>query len=109
MNSVERGRWKLVISRSTTRNRKPGVMKMSVSPENGCSVPVARAARFEQPQAGRAHRDDAAALGLRGVDPLGRRLVDLAPFGMHHVVVGIVGLDRQERPCPDMQRQPLDR
>ena len=32
MNKVERGRWKLVCNRSTTRNWKPGVMKMSVSP-----------------------------------------------------------------------------
>ena len=34
MNSVERGRWKLVISTSTARKRKPGVMKIEVLPEN---------------------------------------------------------------------------
>ena len=32
ISSVLFGRWKLVSSRSTTRNAKPGVMKMSVSP-----------------------------------------------------------------------------
>ncbi len=44
MNSVDFGRWKLVISTSTALNRKPGVMKMSVSPIKGFRVPVARAA-----------------------------------------------------------------
>ena len=39
MNRVERGRWKLVRSRSTARNRKPGVMKMSVSPLHGLMAP----------------------------------------------------------------------
>ncbi len=37
ISSVLFGRWKLVSSRSTTRNAKPGVMKRSVSPCAGAS------------------------------------------------------------------------
>ena len=62
MNSVERGRWKLVISTSTTRKRKPGVMKMSVSPDEGLQRAGAARGAFEQAQAGRAHGNDAPAL-----------------------------------------------
>ena len=51
-------------SRSTTRNAKPGVMKMSVSRAAGCQRAAARR-RLERAQRGRADRDDAAAGGAR--------------------------------------------
>ena len=60
---------------------------------------------FEQAQRGGADRDDPSARRAHGVESLGGVGVDPAPFGVHDMVVGIVGLDRQERPCPDMQRQ----
>ena len=60
---------------------------------------------LEQPQRGRADRDDAAAARLapRSARRPSPALTDAA-LGMHLVVGGVVGLDRQERPCPDMQR-----
>ena len=60
---------------------------------------------FDQPQAGRADRDDAPAAGPHRVQPVGGRGVDPAPFGVHFVIVRILGLDRQERPRADVQRQ----
>ena len=44
MNRVDFGRWKLVMMRSMALNRYPGVMKRFVSPLNGRSVPLLRAA-----------------------------------------------------------------
>ena len=40
MSSVDCGRWKLVSSASTTRNRKPGEIKMSVDPRVRMQRPV---------------------------------------------------------------------
>src|SRR5262245_53279686 len=37
MSNVDSGKWKFVISASTTRKLKPGVMKRRVSPSNGHS------------------------------------------------------------------------
>jgi hypothetical protein len=79
--SVLRGRWKLVSSRSTTRKRKPGVMKMSVSPCAG-RVPCPARGRFQRAQRGGAHGHDAAAAPARvaamACDRLGAHLVPLA-------------------------------
>ena len=49
-------------------------------------------------------RPPAARAALRRVGGLG---VDIAPFGMHRVVLGVVGLDRQERAGADMQRHEM--
>ena len=105
MKSVERGRWKLVSSRSTARKRKPGTMKMSVSPRPRLdrAVMIARH-RFEQAQRGRADRDDPAARRARRLDGARRLLRHLAPFGMHGVGVGVVDAHRLEGPGADMQR-----
>ena len=40
MSSVVRGRWKLVINASIERTGRPGVMKMSVAPDQGWTWPV---------------------------------------------------------------------
>ena len=62
---------------------------------------------FQQAQRGRADRDDPAARGPRRVEPGGRRGRDPAPFGVHDMVVGVVGLDRQEGAGADMEGQRL--
>ena len=83
-------------------------MKIAVSPVNGWIVPSSVVAlsksRSEvvptatmRPPAARA-----AFSALRG------RGVEAAPFGVHAVPVGVVRLDRQEGPCPDVQGQPVD-
>ena len=105
MNSVERGRWKLVSSRSTARKRKPGMMKMSVSPFHARhrTIVVARH-RFEQPQRRRADRDDAAAARARLGTALAVSRRHLAPFGMHGMGFGVVHPHRLEGAGADMQR-----
>src|SRR5437868_3190078 len=77
MRSVERGRWKLVSSRSTIRKRNPGVMKSVVS-----AVPARTPADVAADASG---RSDGA--GVAGVD----RLVALAVGG--------------SRCTPDVRRQ----
>ena len=71
-------------------------------PGRELAVVVGRA--FEQPQRGRADRDDAAAARRAALSRSAVAADDRAALGMHLVVGGVVGLDRQERPCPDMQR-----
>ena len=58
---------------------------------------------LDQPQRRGADRDHPAG---RGVDRLGRRIADLAPFGMHPVAGDVLDLDRQEGPGADVQRHP---
>ena len=82
-------------------------MKIAVSPSNGAHLPVLVGGAFEQAQRGGADRDDPAAGGARGVEPGRGRGVDPAPFGVHDVVVGVVGLDRQEGAGADMEGQRL--
>ncbi len=60
---------------------------------------------LQQAQAGGADGDDAPARRPRGVDPLGRRGADLAPFAMHAVVLDPLGLDRQEGAGADVEGQ----
>ena len=62
---------------------------------------------FQQPQRGGADRDDAATLRARRIERVGGFAGDHTPFRMHLVSGGIVRLDRQERPGPDMQREPV--
>ena len=61
-------------------------MKIAVSPSNGVDRAVLARRAFEQPQRGRADRDQPPARGPRGVEPVGRRGVDPAPFGVHPVL-----------------------
>src|SRR3546814_10495088 len=51
---------------------------------------------FEQAQAGRPDRDQPAALRAHRIEPRGRLGLDPSPFGVHDMVVGVVGLHRQE-------------
>ena len=80
-------------------------MKIAVSPSNGWIVAVLVGRAFEQAQAGGADRDDPPAGRAHGVQPVGGGGVDPAPFGVHHMVGGVVGLDRQEGARADMERQ----
>ena len=105
MKSVERGRWKLVSSRSTARKRKPGMMKMSVSPVHAVTAPswsratVSRRRSAVVPiETTRPPRARASATALGG----GCR--HLAPFGMHGVGIGVVDAHRLEGAGADMQR-----
>ena len=104
MNRVERGRWKLVSSKSTALNRYPGVIKRFVSPEKGRMRPLSSAAvssrrrlvvptATTRPPAARVR--STAAMAVASISP---------HFGMHHVIPGVVGLDRQEGAGADMQR-----
>src|SRR3546814_15407787 len=78
MNRVERGRWKLVKSRSTILKRYPGVMKMSVSPAKGRSRPLrpprspAGAAQWCRPPGDRKRVGTGTGVSVR-VDVGGRR------------------------------------
>jgi hypothetical protein len=81
-------------------------MKIAVSPSNGRSAVLVGGA-FEQAERGGADRDDAAARGARGVEPVGDGGVDPAPFGVHDVVGRVVGLDRQEGAGADVEGQRL--
>ena len=60
---------------------------------------------FEQAERGGADGDQPSAALARRVEPLRRGGVDPTPFAVHHMVVGIVRLDRQERARADMQRE----
>ncbi len=62
---------------------------------------------FQQTQRSRSDRDQPPAGLARGIEPVGGRLIDAAPFGVHPMVGGVVNLDRQERPRADMKRQRL--
>ncbi|MPL73139.1 hypothetical protein SDC9_18932 [bioreactor metagenome] len=59
---------------------------------------------FDQPQRGGADRDDPPARGAGGVDLLGRRRGDLAPFRVHLVGLDVLDLHRQEGARAHMQR-----
>ena len=58
-------------------------MKIAVSPSNGRMIAVLVGGAFEQAQAGRADRDQPPAGCAHRIQPLGRRRVDAAPFGVH--------------------------
>ncbi len=63
MSRVERGKWKLVSSRSTTSKRKPGVMKIDVVPAPAATAAPLSGSRgqrraFERPHHGGADGDD---------------------------------------------------
>ena len=58
---------------------------------------------LKQPQRGGAHRHHAPARLPRSVDGPRRSFTDLAGFGMHRVVVHVLGLHRQESARPHMQ------
>ena len=106
ISSVLLGRWKLVTSRSTTRNAKPGVMKMSVSRAPAASAsPAASAADFERAQRGRADRDDAAAARARvRAIAATRRRRHLVPLAVHAVLGEVLGAHRLEGAGADVQR-----
>ena len=59
---------------------------------------------FQQTQCRRADGNDAAAFRPHCVQGVRGRSGHLAPFRMHTVRFDVVGLDRQECPCADMQR-----
>ncbi len=63
---------------------------------------------LQQAKRGGADGDHPPGLSVGGVDGVGGGGGNLPPFGMHLVVVGVVHLDRQEGPGPDMQGQPFD-
>src|SRR2546426_281325 len=98
MNSVERGRWKLVISTSTARNRSPGVRNKAVSPENGRKVPSSAAAVSSR-------RNAVASVGATARGDIGRqrhvaalvdRLVEhrsMEREGERHLAFPALGLD----------------
>ncbi|MNT08076.1 hypothetical protein D3C72_1428050 [compost metagenome] len=58
---------------------------------------------FQQAKRGGADADDAAAGGADGVQGGGGLGRDLAPLGVHLVVGGVIGLDRQEGAGADVQ------
>ena len=104
MNSVERGRWKLVISTSTHLNAIAG------RDENrGVAGPRLYFAgviggTFEHAQRRRADAHDPPAARLDRIERRRRLSRDAAPFGMHFMIGGIVGLHGQKRARADMQR-----
>ena len=63
---------------------------------------------LQQPQRGGADRDDPSAFGARRVQRIGGFARDRAPLRMHLVRGRVLGLDRQERPRPHMQRDPVN-
>ena len=79
-------------------------MKIAVSPANARELAVLAGGTFQQPQRGRADRDDPPALGARGIERRGGLSGNRAEFGVHLVAFGVVGLHRQERAGADMQR-----
>ena len=64
---------------------------------------------FQQAQRGCARRDDPTACRACSIERGGSFGIDLAPFGVHHVVGGVVCLDRQEGASPHVQRQRVAR
>ena len=72
-------------------------MKRSTSPENGATVPSSAAALSSRRHDRGAHRDDAPAGRAAGVDGGGGIGGQLAGFGVHRVVGGVVRRDGQER------------
>ncbi len=64
---------------------------------------------FEQAQAGGPDGNDAAAPGFGVPQAMDDGLGEFTPFCVHDVVVCIVDLHGEERPCPDMQGDALDR
>ena len=82
-------------------------MKIAVSPSNGLHQTGLVGGAFEQAERGGADRDDAAARRPRGVEAVGGGGVDPAPFGVHHVVGRVVGLDREEGAGADVEGEGL--
>ena len=75
-------------------------MKIAVSPSKGAIRPVLVGGAFEQPQRGRADRDDAAAGGAGRVEAGGRFRRDPAPFGVHDMVFVSSALTGRKVPAP---------
>ncbi len=103
MNSVERGRWKLVISISAVRKAVAGRDEDVGRAGPAARAPSSRAGTLQQTQRGRADSDDAPAPRLGRVQRVGGCLADRTGLGVHLVVGGIVHLHRQERTGADMQ------
>ena len=103
MNSVERGRWKLVIS---TIDRLEPVAGRDEDRGFAGERPdraVLGRRRLQQPQRRGADGDDAPAGGARAIEGGGRLGGDLAPLGVHAVFGDVLGLDRQEGAGADVQ------
>ena len=94
ISSVDFGRWKLVSRRFTTRNRKPGVMKRSVSPS---SLPLS-ACGFQRPQRGRADGEHAPPF-----DRLQRFERNRVALAVHAVLFDFVDAHRLEGAGADVQ------
>ncbi len=90
--------------RSTTRKRVAGGDEQPGVARPGCHGAVGPGARFEGAQDGGADGDDPAATGAGGGDGGGGGLGHLAPFGVHEVARGVLGLDRGEGAGADMER-----
>ena len=103
MNSVERGRWKLVIRMSTARKRWPGVMKSEVSPANGRMRPRSSAALSRMRAVVVPTQTMRPPFARDSVQRLGRRFVDRARLRVHLVVARVLRLDGQKRARADMQ------
>ncbi len=73
----------------------------------GANDAVFAGGAFQQPQRGRAGGDDAAARAPRRVERIRRFRAHRAPFRMHDMAFGIVGLDRQEGAGADVQRDDM--
>ena len=86
-NNDERGRWKFVMSRSTTCQSKPPWMKSEVSPESGPRAAAFVRARSWVPTATTTSRG-------AGVERLGRHAVLLT---VDHVILGAIGDNGTER------------
>ena len=122
---LDRGRWKFVSRPSTTRRRKPGLMKSSVSPRIVASVPTrAPAPDCAPPSAATALSSMARCSRVRTVvvptattrRPLSRaatmrrqrRSLDREALRVQTVVVEPLLVERAEGPEADVQRDRLD-
>ena len=104
MNSVDFGRWKLVISRSAERDARAGRNEdIGVADERLANMAVGVDRRSIS------RKVVPTAITRRLV--LARRLIarrlrgNLAPSGMHPVILHVFGFHRQEGARPDMERQ----
>ena len=106
MSRVERGRWKLVSSTSTTWNRKPGLMKRSVSPAPAqrLAPPRAQRRRLETTHHGGPHRHHPAAARARPLDRARGRLRQQVALGVQAVLLDPLDGDRLEGAGADVER-----
>ncbi len=103
MYRVERGKWKLVQRPSTILNLITGRDENIGRAHFGAQAPAFVSRRFQRAQRRGADGDQAPAFGLGAIDGVGRRLRNFAPFRVHYVGAGVLGLHRQERAGADMQ------